>query len=149
MKYDADMQQSVKTRLKKGSTMHPKRILLVDDDVEFLEELQELLHLSGYEVDAVNKPASAVSTALRRQPDLILLDLRMDGMTGFEVAKELRQSSQTARIPIVAMSGYFSEQQDCTLFDFLQIRNCLQKPFTPLDVISHIESSLKDADSTI
>ena len=128
--------------------MGPKRILLIDDDEEFLQELEELLHMSGYEVDAVNKPVNALDVALRRKPDLILLDLRMDGMTGFEVAKGLRMSEQTARIPIVAMSGYFSEQQDCTLFDFFHIRKCLQKPFTPLDVISRIESSLKDADAT-
>jgi CheY-like chemotaxis protein len=70
----------------------------------------------------------------------------MDGLTGFEVAKGLRKLPQTARIPIIAMSGYFSESQDCTLFDFFQIKDCLQKPFHPLDIISHIENKLKDVD---
>jgi CheY-like chemotaxis protein len=128
--------------------MPTKRILVVDDDLEFLQELKETLHLSGYEVDAVNKSIHAVSFAIDRKPDLILLDLRMDGMTGFEVAKELRGLPQTSRIPIIAMSGYFSEAQDCTLFDFFQIRDCLQKPFNPLDVISHIENKLKDTDAS-
>jgi len=126
--------------------MTTKRILVVDDDLEFLQELKETLHLSGYDVDAINKSVNAVSFAIDRKPDLILLDLRMDGMTGFEVAKELRGLPQTSRIPIIAMSGYFSESQDCTLFDFFQIRDCLQKPFNPLDVISHIENKLKDID---
>jgi CheY-like chemotaxis protein len=128
--------------------MPTKRILVVDDDLEFLQELKETLHLSGYEVDAINKSVNAVSFAIDRRPDLILLDLRMDGMTGFEVAKELRGLPQTSRIPIIAMSGYFSESQDCTLFEFFQIRDCLQKPFNPLDVISHIESKLKEIDAS-
>ncbi|MFA5100624.1 MAG: response regulator [Candidatus Omnitrophota bacterium] len=129
--------------------MSAKRILVVDDDLEFLQELKETLHLSGYEVDAVNKSVNAVGFAIDRKPDLILLDLRMDGMTGFEVAKELRMLPQTSRIPIIAMSGYFSEAQDCTLFDFFQIRDCLQKPFNPLDVISHIEDKFKNADASL
>jgi CheY-like chemotaxis protein len=126
-----------------------KRILVIDDDLEFLQELKETLHLSGYEVDAVNKSVNAVSFAVDRKPDLILLDLRMDGLTGFEVAKELRGKPQTARIPIIAMSGYFNESQDCTLLDFFQLRDCLQKPFNPLDVISHIENKLKDIDVSV
>ena len=128
--------------------MPSKRILIVDDDKEFLQEIRETLHLSGYQVDAVNKASCSVSFAAIRQPDLILLDLKMDGMTGFEVAKGLRQIPETAKIPIIVMSGYFSEQQDCTLFDFFQIKNCLQKPFNPLDVITRIENTLKDADNT-
>jgi CheY-like chemotaxis protein len=126
--------------------MSTKRILVVDDDREFLQELKETLHLSGYEVDAVNQSVNAVDFALNRKPDLILLDLRMDGLTGFEVIKELRNIPQTARIPIIAMSGYFSEAQDCTLFDFFRIHDCLRKPFNPLDVITFIENKFKDSD---
>ena len=128
--------------------MGAKRILVVDDDVEFLQELKETLRLSGYVVEAVNESVKAVSAAVQSQPDLILLDLKMDGLSGFEVAKGLRKSPKTARIPIIAISGYFSETQDCTLLDFFQIRHFLQKPFNPLDVIANIESTLKNAEVT-
>lgn len=129
--------------------MIAKRILIVDDDPEFLQEMQETLRLSGYEVDSLDRANSVVDRAVKNPPDLILLDLRMAGMTGFEAIKGLRESPRTAQIPIIAMSGYFSEQKDCTLFDFFQIKQCLQKPFHPLDVISHIESTLKDAHISI
>ncbi|MFA6384416.1 MAG: response regulator [Candidatus Omnitrophota bacterium] len=128
--------------------MPPRRILVVDDDPEFLQELKETLCLSGYEVDAIDKSVNAVDSAIDLKPDLILLDLRMDGLTGFEVLKELRDLPQTSRIPIIVMSGHFNETQDCTLFDFFHIRDCLQKPFNPLDVISHIEKSFRDMDSS-
>ncbi|HOU36414.1 MAG TPA: response regulator [Candidatus Omnitrophota bacterium] len=129
--------------------MAQKSILIVDDDPEFLQEMQETLRLSGYKVDSLDRANSVVDHAAKNPPDLILLDLKMSGMTGFEVIKGLRGSPRTAQIPIIAMSGYFSEQKDCTLFDFFQIKQCLQKPFHPLDVISHIESTLKDADISI
>jgi CheY-like chemotaxis protein len=122
-----------------------KRVLVVDDDLEFLQELKETLALSGYEVYAVNKAGNAINFASARRPDLILLDLKMGGMTGFEVAKGLRSVPQTANIPIIAMSGYFNEQKDCTLLEYFEIHHCLQKPFNPLDVISYIESTLHDA----
>lgn len=125
--------------------MAAKRILIVDDDPEFLQEMRETLRLSGYEVDSLDRANSVLDRALENPPDLILLDLKMAGMTGFEAIKGLRGSPRTAQIPIIAMSGYFSEQKDCTLFDFFHIKECLQKPFHPLDVISHIESTLKDA----
>ena len=128
--------------------MSAKRILVVDDDAEFLQELEETLRLSGYEVHAVNQSVKAVAAAVQLQPDIILLDLKMDGMSGFEVAKGLRNSPKTARIPIIAISAYFSETQDCTVMDFFQIRRFLQKPFNPLDVIANIESTLKNAEAS-
>ncbi|MCU0650905.1 MAG: response regulator [Candidatus Omnitrophica bacterium] len=126
--------------------MPGRRILVVDDDREFLEELTETLNLSGYEVNSVSESGRAVGLAAKFRPDLILLDLKMAGMTGFEVAEKLRLLPQTAGIPIIAISAFFNESRDCTVLDFFQIKRCLQKPFNPLDVIANIETTLKDAD---
>ncbi len=127
--------------------MPVKRVLLVDDDRDFLRELDETLRLSGYDVEISDDAANVVDLAVRRRPDVIVMDMKMAGMTGFEVAKNLSLCSSTARIPVIAMSGYFDEARDCTLFDYFKINKCLQKPFNPLDIISQIESIDKDAGS--
>jgi len=124
--------------------MSTKRIMVVDDDKEFLEEIQETLALSGYDVKAVNDASEAFSTAIKTNPDLILLDLKMKGMTGFEVANKLRSYDNTMGIPIIAMSGFFTAEEDDTLLSFFEIRNYLRKPFNPLDIITKIESVLKE-----
>ena len=121
-----------------------KRIMIVDDDVEFLSEIEETLALSGYDVRATTQAADAVECALQMKPDLILLDLRMEGMTGFEVANKLRRLPETQNIPILVMSGYFTEDKDGSLLSFFNMENYLQKPFNPLDVIFQIERLLKE-----
>ena len=124
--------------------MSQKKILLVDDDKEFLAELQETLVLSGYEVKAVNEASEAFGAAAKIKPDLILLDLKMKGMTGFEVANKLKNFDNTMRIPIIAMSGFFTAEEDDTLLSFFEIHNYLRKPFNPLDIITKIEAVFKE-----
>lgn len=120
-----------------------KRVLIIDDDNEFLQELNETLKLSGYEVFIENDAMSAVEIAAKSNPDVILLDLKMKGMTGFEVANKLKHVNKTMGIPVIAMSGFFTENKDITLLNFFDITNYLQKPFTPLDVIAQIEEVLR------
>ena len=124
--------------------MPVKKIMVVDDDKEFLDELQETLVLSGYEVKAVNEASEAFTTATKIKPDLILLDLKMKGMTGFEVVNKLKNFDNTMEIPIIAMSGFFTAEEDDTLLSFFEIHNYLRKPFHPLEVITKIEAVLKE-----
>jgi CheY-like chemotaxis protein len=124
--------------------MSQKRIMVVDDDKEFLEELQETLVLSGYEVKAVNEASEAFGVATKIKPDMILLDLKMKGMTGFEVINQLKNFDKTIDIPIIAMSGFFTAEEDDTLLSFFEIHNYLRKPFNPLDIITKIETVLKE-----
>ena len=124
--------------------MSQKRIMVVDDDREFLQELTETLQLSGYEVNPVVDACEAFPLAAKIKPDLIVLDLKMKGMTGFEVANKLKNFTTTSAIPIIAMSGYFTATEDDTLLSFFEINNYLRKPFNPLDIITKIEIALKE-----
>lgn len=124
--------------------MTTKKIMVVDDDEEFLIELKETLRKSGYSVKTVSEAPKALKTAVAINPDVILLDLKMQGLTGFEVANKLRDFSKTKEIPIIAMSGFFTEERDVTLLSFFKIDNYLQKPFNPLNVIAKIEAVLAD-----
>lgn len=112
-----------------------KRVMIVDDDDIFLEELKETLEHSGYQTTAISDGEAAVKTAKEETPDLILLDLRMEKKSGFQVASELKGS----HIPIVAMTGYYTRGEHSILMDACRIQACIMKPFNPLDVISKIE----------
>jgi CheY-like chemotaxis protein len=123
--------------------MDKKRILVVDDDKEFLEELREMLAVTGYEVTSVGDSIAAVKAARVVKPDVILLDLRMKAMSGFEVADRLKGFPETAVIPIIAMTGFYTLKEHAWLMNFCGIRRCIRKPFNPLDVIAEIENVLK------
>ena len=120
-----------------------KKIMVVDDDKEFLEELRETLALSGYDLLAVNDATRVLDTAISEKPDVILLDLKMPQKSGFQVADELRHLSEVSHIPIIAMSAYLKDEY-ASLLNICGIKRCLSKPFYPLDVIAEIEEVLAE-----
>ncbi len=118
------------------------KILVVDDNFEFLEEIKEILLQSGYEVETVSDSEEAIKAAHETKPDLILTDLKMSPKTGFQVADEVRQSYQLKDVPIVAMTGYFTEKEHILMMKLCGIRHFIHKPFKPVDLISRIEFAL-------
>jgi DNA-binding response OmpR family regulator len=119
------------------------KVMIVDDDSEFLQELKEILDLSGYEVTQISDPKAVVRKAADMVPDVILLDLKMEGLNGFEVADQLKHNDKTGHVPIIAMTGFFTEEEHMALMNICGIERCILKPFNPLDVISAIEMALK------
>lgn len=119
-----------------------ERILIVDDNKDFLKEIKETLFLCGYETKVVCDGPAVIEAAARIKPDVILLDLRMNKMNGFEVAEQLKKTRQTSGIPIIAMSGYFPIEKESVLLDLSNMKSCIKKPFAVLDLINHIESAL-------
>jgi len=84
----------------------PIKVLVVDDNVDAADAIGTLLEMSGHAVTVVNDPQSALSAAESLDPDVILMDIGMPGMTGFEVAQKLREGPRKLRAKIVALTGY-------------------------------------------
>lgn len=122
--------------------MTAERIMVVDDNTELLEELKEILALSGYEPLVISDSTVTLERARKFRPHVIILDLRMNQMNGFQVAKKLKQFKQTASIPIIAMSGYFPIEKDFSLLDLSDMSARLKKPFAISDLITQIENIL-------
>ncbi|OGS07207.1 MAG: hypothetical protein A2270_11185 [Elusimicrobia bacterium RIFOXYA12_FULL_51_18] len=121
-----------------------KIILLVDDDAEFISELQESLALSGYiPVTAVNG-AEAIKLALKIKPDLVLLDLKLGKENGILVAEKIRKYPVTSRIPIIMISGYFNGREGLSLPTPSNVNIYLSKPFSQKDVVRSIQGVLED-----
>ena len=124
--------------------MPKKKIMIVDDDKEFLEEFKEMLNLSGYHTTTFPDGTSALRMVSKVKPDIILLDLRLKGRSGLEVASELKRFPETADIPIIAMTAYYTEKERIKLMNAFGIQSCLMKPFNPLDAIARIEAVFKE-----
>lgn len=82
-----------------------KKILVADDDLRNRKLLETLLTSDGYEVAAVNTGQAALTAATADKPDLILLDLMMPGMDGFEVLRRLRAGEESQDIPVVMVTA--------------------------------------------
>lgn len=108
--------------------MPPKRILLVDDYPDALEIWGLYLRSLGYDVETAEDGLSAVEQAHRRVPDIIVLDLELPGISGFEAAVRLRQAPDTRDIPMIAATGYsharqLNQARDCG-FDSIVVKPC-------------------------
>jgi len=117
--------------------------MIVDDDKDLLDELQETLSMKGYYTLAINDSASAVDAACSSKPDVILLDIKMDGMSGFQVAQSLRRLPSTAIIPIIAMTGMCIQENHLSAMKLWGMDVCIEKPFNPHDLILSIQRVLR------
>jgi PAS domain S-box-containing protein len=83
----------------------PARVLVVDDNVKAVELVATALEAEGYRVMRAYGGAEAIEVARSARPDLVILDLMMPEVSGFEVARALRESEHTARIPILVLTA--------------------------------------------
>jgi DNA-binding response OmpR family regulator len=118
-----------------------KRVMIIDDDAGFLEELEETLTLSGYEVEPVNDASLALDAAVYFSPDVILMDVRMPKKSGFQVTSELRRFQALRSIPVIAMTAHFKDDY-IRLMNICGIERYLKKPFSPLEIVAKIETIL-------
>ena len=84
----------------------PRRILVVEDNAENRDIVVKVLTLDGYVVLEAADGARAIDAAQRERPDLILLDLGLPGLDGWQTARRLKADPRTADIPIVALTAF-------------------------------------------
>ncbi len=92
------------------SSQPGRRVLVVDDNCDSADSLATLLRLFGHDVRAVYDGKQVLSVAKNYSPDLVLLDLGLPGLNGFEVAKQLRLITALKDVFIVALTGYGTEE---------------------------------------
>jgi DNA-binding response OmpR family regulator len=102
-------------------------ILVADDDKVHVHLLTNLLRKRGFSVSVAYDGLQAWSTALRGQPDAIILDIHMPAGTGFEVLRKLKTSTKTSQIPVIVLSGSVNADEVVTI-ETLGADRFLRKP---------------------
>ena len=93
-------------------TPAPRRVLIVDDNRDAAESLAMLVELLGYEAHVCFDGPSALTAGAAFGPDIVLLDLSMPGMNGYEVARHWRAGEQAHRARLVLLSGRHEDDDD-------------------------------------
>ena len=124
-----------------------KRLLVVDDDPGLLRAVAETLRVEGYEVTTARRGADALVCIAESLPDLIVSDIRMPGMDGYELVRNIRASARTKLIPIVFLTAK-DETADRIAGFRSGVDAYLTKPFEPDELVAVVANILKRVEST-
>src|ERR1043165_9025515 len=125
----------------------PKRLLIVDDEPNLLRALEALLNAEGFEVTTARSGPDALVKLAQGVPDLIFSDIRMPGMGGLELARQLRDSSRTALVPIIFLTAK-GESEDRIEGFRAGVDAYLTKPFVPDELLALINNILSRVERT-
>lgn len=122
-----------------------KNILVVEDEKAIADILVFNLQREGYEVYEANDGAKGLELAMNKSPDLILLDVMLPQMDGFEVCKKIRQTSQ---VPILMLTAR-EEEADKVLGLELGADDYITKPFSMRELMARVKANIRRSNSTI
>ncbi len=116
------------------------RVLVVDDDPQVLGTFTEVLHSFGYVITAVSSGAAALNAYARDRFDVVLTNLGMAGMNGWEFTERLRSADRD--VPLMFVTGWGLRDEDYARLEGLGVKRCLFKPVQPDELDGAIQSLL-------
>jgi pilus assembly protein CpaE len=119
----------------------PEKILIIDDDVETLRLVGMMLQKQGYEIVVASSGLQGIESAHDIRPDLIVLDVMMPDMDGFEVTRRIRGQTETLTIPILMFTAK-SQVDDKVIGYEAGVDDYLTKPIHPAELVAHVKSLL-------
>lgn len=125
--------------------MNPQpKILIIDDDPDAVHILGDELKAVGYQVVTAYTGLEGLKVAQREMPDLVLLDLLLPDLNGYEVCKRMRQDRTLMHIPIIVVTGVMGQQMVSLLYGANDI---MTKPVYPEELIAKIQAYLSNVSS--
>jgi DNA-binding response OmpR family regulator len=117
------------------------KLLIIEDDPTAMRLIEYTLKQRGYQVMTTRNGLEGIITAQKEEPDLIILDIMLPGIDGYEVCKRLRAGAQTSRIPILIVSAKIQKEDINTGFH-AGADDYLCKPASPTEIVARVENLL-------
>ncbi len=122
----------------------PKRVLIVQDDAESRTLIRDLLKTAGYEPAEAGDGPEGLAKAERLHPDMILLDVRLPGLDGYAVCRDLKAKPETTHIPVIFVTAVADDDLNRLAFEAGAMA-CIMKPFRYEALLAVIEAALANA----
>jgi len=122
-----------------------KKILVIEDDINIRETLVDILSIHEYDVSSESNGRSGIATALSVQPDLIICDIMMPEMNGYETLEHIREMKSTSSVPFIFLSAK-SEKSDFRTGMNLGADDYLTKPFKTEELLNAIETRISKSE---
>jgi two-component system alkaline phosphatase synthesis response regulator PhoP len=123
-----------------------KKVLLVDDDVDFCEATKLLLDSKGYDVFLAHDGKAGLEKALAAQPDLVILDVMMPEMNGYDVCVVLKADAELKKIPVILLTAVDQHMFKTTYTNVMgcmtEADDYIAKPVEPEELVKRLEELL-------
>jgi two-component system, OmpR family, response regulator VicR len=120
----------------------PKKIICIEDEPEMIDLVKLILSRYGYEVIGANGGRSGLEAIRRHKPDLVLLDLMMPDMDGWEVYQQMKADSEMKEIPVIVVTAKAQSIDKVLGLHIAKVDDYVTKPFGPDDLRNSIERVL-------
>ncbi len=125
------------------------KILLIDDDIDFVEATKIILESKPYEVIVAHDGEKGLQKAREEKPDLILLDIIMPVEDGFTAAEQLKEDPQLSKIPVLMLTGFAAKRGGTSIpvsrGYTLKADDYIDKPVSPEELLARVEKHLRKA----
>ncbi len=120
----------------------PKKIVYIEDDIEMTYLIKLILQRKGYEIISTNDGMEGFEIIEREKPDLVLLDLMMPNIDGWDIYHQLKSNENTNQIPVIIISAKAQPIDKVLGLQIAKVNNYISKPFKPQELLESIESIL-------
>ena len=123
--------------------MATKKILIVDDEPDITLTLRKGLELSGYDVHSFNDPLEALSSYKPDTYDLLVIDIRMPSLTGFELYRKIKEIDSKVRVCFITAFETYYEKFKQEFFPLEEIKGFIRKPIQIEDLVRFVNTVTK------
>ena len=116
-----------------------KRILCIEDDPEMIDLIRLILGRRGFEVMGASGGNAGIKAVREQLPDLVLLDLMMPDMDGWEVYQQMKASESTRNIPVIVVTAKAQNIDKVLGLHIAKVDDYISKPFSPQELMNSVE----------
>jgi two-component system response regulator VicR len=122
------------------------KILVIDDEKDIADLIKLVLELDSHDVTVITESDQAVSTALSTQPELILLDLVMPKVDGYDILREFRTHESLAKIPVAFLTSKSKSVDFMVGLHMMKVDDYITKPFGKKDLLCRVQNLLSKSE---
>jgi DNA-binding response OmpR family regulator len=127
-------------------TLDAKRVVCIEDEPEMIDLVRLILGRKGFNVIGANGGIEGLETVRREQPDLVLLDLMMPDMDGWEVYQQMKADSVLREIPVVVVTAKAQSIDKVLGLHIAKVDDYITKPFGPQELLESVEKIIGEVE---
>lgn len=127
-------------------TVNGKLVVCIEDEQEMIDLVQLILGRRGFEVEGANGGLEGLEKVQQKKPDLVLLDLMMPDMDGWEVYQRMKSDEELREIPVIVVTAKAQSIDKVLGLHIAKVDDYITKPFGPQELLESVEKILGQAD---